>query len=206
MVLASCQAGNSVMPDTPVGGTDDGPQHGQGMFVSWHADPGLPGTLTDKLSVSEASFQLDHFQIVADSGTSMHSRYLVAWTAAMTPQQEVFHDATAGVYSKASLDLGGSLVNYAYQINGVWNDGKGPRPFHIVDRLPLTILIDCNKTLTAAGSAEIVIRLDLSDPLNVVRFKDLEDESNPIEISVDENPLALQAFRDRLSHGFNTDD
>jgi hypothetical protein len=205
MVFAGCQNGGSAMPDTPVG-TDDGSQHGLGMFVSWNANPALPGNLSDKLSVSEATFQLDHFQIVADSGGSMHSHYLLTWSQGMVPPQEVFHDATAGVYSKASLDMGGSLVNFAYQIRGTWNDDKGPKSFKIEDQVPLTVLIDCNKMLSAAGSAEIAIKVDLSDPLGVVGFKDLEDEDGLIDISGQNNQIVLQAFRDRLPHAFNSDD
>jgi hypothetical protein len=205
MVFAACQPGSAPMPDTP-GGTDDGSPHGLGMFVSWNADPGLPGTLTDKLSVSEATFQLNHFQIVADSGGSMHSKYLLAWSSGMAPPQEVFHDATAGVYSKASLDMGGSLAAFAYQIRGVWNDDKGPKSFLIEDDIPITVVIDCNKMLSAAGSAEIMIRVDLRDPLGTIAFHDLEDEDGPIEISNQNNAGLLPAFRDRLPHAFKSDE
>jgi hypothetical protein len=204
MVFAGCQNGGSAMPDTPVG-TDDGSQHGLGMFVSWNANPALPGMLSDKLSVSDATFQLNHFQVVADSGGSMHSKYLLAWSAGMAPAKEMFPDATAGVYSKASLDLGGNLASFAYQIHGIWSDDKGPKPFTIEDSVPLTISIDCNKLLPAAGSAEIAIKFDLGDPLGTVSFKDLEDEDGPIEITGQSNQLVLAVFRARLPHAFKSD-
>lgn len=205
MVFTGCQAGGSVMPDTPVG-TTDGSQHGLGMFVSWNARPALPGMVSDKLTISEATFQLNHFQIVADSGNSMRSKYLLAWSAGMAPSQEMFPDATAGVYSKASLDLGGSLVGYAYRIRVTWNDDKGPKPFEIVDVVPLTIVLDCNQVLAAAGSAEIAIKVDLRNALNNINFKDLEDEDGTIEINNTHNMGALQAFRTHLNDAFKSDD
>jgi len=205
MVLTGCQAGGSAMPDTP-GGTDDGMRPGPGMFVSWKANPALPGDVTDKLTVSEATFQLNHFQIVADSGGSMHSKYLLSWSQGTTPALEVFHDATPGVYSKASLDMGGSLVAFAYRIRGVWTDDRGAKPYKIEDDVPLTVQIDCNQTLPAAGSAEIDLEVDLRDPLGVVSFKDLDDQDGPIEISRDQNAAVLQAFRDRLLHAFKADE
>lgn len=204
MVFAGCHNGGSAMPDTPAG-TDDGSQHGLGMFVSWNAQPALPGPLTDKITISEATFQLNHFQIVADSGNSMHSRYLLAWSSGMTPSQEMFPNATAGVYSKASLDLGGTLVNYAYRIRGTWTDDKGPKPFEIADDQPFMIVLDCNKMLAAAGSAEIVIRIDLRNALGSIT-KDLEDDDGPIEISNRNNMAALQAFRGHLQDAFKTGD
>jgi hypothetical protein len=117
----------------------------------------------------------------------------------------MFPNATAGVYSKASLDLGGTLVNYAYRIRGTWTDDKGPKPFEIADDQPFMIVLDCNKMLAAAGSAEIVIRIDLRNALGSIT-KDLEDDDGPIEISNRNNMAALQAFRGHLQDAFKTGD
>jgi hypothetical protein len=206
MVFAGCQSGGTAMPDTPEG-THDGQGPQLGMFVSWNAQPALPGPLTDKITVSEATFQLNHFQIVADSGNSMHSRYLLAWSSGMAPSQEAFHDATAGVYSQASLDLGGTLVNYAYRIRGMWAGDKAPRPFEIRDDQPLTVTIDCNKMLAAAGWTDIAITVDLRGALGSINFKDLEDEEGLIEITNQGSHMgALQAFRGHLQDAFKSQD
>jgi hypothetical protein len=203
VVLAGCQNGGSVMPDTPEG-THDGQDPGLGMVVSWTAQPALPGPLTDKIIVSEATFQLNHFQVVADSGNSMHSRYLLAWNSETAPSQEMFPNATAGLYSQASLDLGGTLVSYAYRIRGVWTDDRGAKPFVIADDVPLTVVLDCNKVLVAGGTADIVIKVDLRSPFGSVS-KDLEDDGGPIEITNQSNTGALQVFRNHLQDAFKSE-
>jgi hypothetical protein len=204
MVFAGCQGGGHAMPDAPVVGTTDGSQQSLGLSVTWDAQPALPGTVSDKLTVSSASFQVNHFQVVADSGNAIRSRYLLEWRQGVAPAQEMFPDATAGVYSKVSLATGGTLVDYAYEIQGTWSDGKVTKQFKIEDDLPITIQLDCDLVLSGAGSAAIAIRVNLGDPLNVIDFKDVIDD--PIEISPTSNLLLLQAFRDRLPHGFKTDD
>jgi hypothetical protein len=207
IVFAGCQNGGAATPDTPAG-TDDGSQHGLGMFVSWNARPALPGMVSDKLTISEATFQLNHFQIVADSGGAMHSRYLLSWSAGMAPATEVFHDAPAGVYSKATLDIGGTLLDHAYEIRGIWTDDKGASwTYKIEDESPITITIDCNQTLTGAGMAEIAIEVDLRDALGAISFKGLStDDDSSIEISKHENQPALAAFRAKLQDAFKSDD
>ncbi|HEU4731355.1 MAG TPA: hypothetical protein VFT22_25855 [Kofleriaceae bacterium] len=188
------------------GGIDGGSQSSSSMSVQWKANPELPGKVSDKLIVSAATFQVNHFQIVADSGSVMHSRYLLAWDSSGGPAKEEFDDAPAGVYSKATLDLGGSLVAYAYQISGTWTeDGKEPKPFVIEDADSLSLSVDCNTTLSAPGSGEIEIKVDLSDPLGMISFKDIDDEDGPIMVTAQMNMPSLLLFRTRLPHAFHSD-
>jgi len=76
LVFAGCHVGSAAQLDAP-DKPGDGAQHSLGMFVRWRASPTLPGPLSDKLVVSDATFQLDHFQIVADAGSVTRSKYLL---------------------------------------------------------------------------------------------------------------------------------
>ena len=51
IVLAGCSSGAS--HDTP--DAADGMPLGPGMFVSWAADPVLPGPLSDKITVTDVT-------------------------------------------------------------------------------------------------------------------------------------------------------
>lgn len=177
------------------------------MSVRWRANPELPGSVSDKLIVSSATFQINHFQIVADSGSAMHSKYLLTWAPGEGPAIEEFQQAPAGVYSKAAIDLGGSLAPFSYQIRGTWtDDGREPKSFTIEDSAPLSLQVDCNTVLSVPGSAQIDIKVDLGDPLSMVTFKDLGEDGGPIMISSQMNMALLQQFRTRLPHAFQSEE
>jgi hypothetical protein len=202
MLLAGCDVGSPATPDTP-GGPGDGSQHGLGMFVDWHASPALPGMLTDKITVSDATFQLDHFQVVADAGSVTRSKYLLAWAPGTTPEQDVFPDAPPGVYSKITLVMmGGTLGDDAYQIRGTWRDNGITTPFEVHDRNQLGISIDCNATLSGGGAAAIAIKVNLADAISRIDFRSLEEDNGVLELS---DGQALSDFRGRLKDAFQLD-
>jgi hypothetical protein len=77
------------------------------------------------------------------------------------------------------------------------------RPFEIRDRVQLSVSLDCNATLPVAGSANLAIRVDLSNALNGIDFTQLEDEDSGLELR--DGP-ELVAFRARLRDAFRLDD
>jgi hypothetical protein len=207
MVLAGCPGGNPAMPDTP-GGGDDGSQHSPGLFVAWHANPALPGVITDKITVSNAWFQLDHLQIVGDAGNdtrTTHSKFLLTWDSSTAPPQESFPSAPVGVYSRITIAvMSGSLGEDAYEIHGSWKNAAGqPRNFEIRDRKVLSIAFDCDAMLTAAGSANLGIRVDLRAALSGIDFAGLEEGDDEIELK--EGPQLLD-FHERMKGAFRLDD
>jgi hypothetical protein len=203
LVLAACQSSGPAAPDTPVE-PGDGSQHSLGMSVTWNASPQLPGTLSDKITVTKATFQLDHFQVVADAGSVTRSKYLLAWDSGTVPEQDVFPDAPPGVYSKIALVMsGGSFGDFAYQIRGTWRDNGSTKPFEVSDRFPLGISIDCNETLSGGGAAAIAIKLDLEDAITGINFRSLNEENGVLEL---DDGQALVDFRNRLRGAFQLDD
>jgi hypothetical protein len=201
LVFAGCQAGSVAQldaPDQPA----DGTPHGLGLFVRWHASPMLPGPLSDKILVSEATFQLDHFQIVADAGSVTRSKYLLAWDRGPPPQEE-FPDAPPGVYSKITLNMmGGSFGDYAYRIRGTWRDNGIPKPFEIRDSAPLSTSFNCNQTLLAAGSATIDIDVDMENVVGAIDFKNVDDDDGTLELH---DGVELAGLRGRLLKAFTLD-
>jgi hypothetical protein len=213
MVFAACHTGSGEMPsaDASPDGTSvgsDGSQSTLGMFVRWHADPALPGEVTDKITITDAMFQLDHLQIVGDAGVDMrttHSKYLLTWDAQSGPAQETFPDAPVGVYSKiAMVMMSGALAERSYEIHGTWIDGNLPaKRFEIRDTATVSVSIDCDEELPAAGTANLAIKVDLKDALNSINFKLLKDEDGELEL---EDGPQLMMFRDRLKKAFKLDD
>lgn len=203
LVFAACNVGSAAQPDAP-DKPGDGAQQGLGMFVRWRASPMLPGALSDKITVSDATFQLDHFQIVADAGGVTHSKYLLAWDDRAKPVQEEFPDAPPGVYSKITLVMmGGNFGDYAYQIHGTWRDNAITKPFEIRDRVPLSVSFDCNETLMAAGSSTVAIKVDLREAIGQIDFKNVDLDDGVLELH---DGAELVSFRDRLLQAFTLDD
>jgi hypothetical protein len=206
LVFAGCQSGSPAGTDTP-DAPDDGTQPRRGLFITWRATPALPGPIDDKLTVTDAAFQLDHFQVTSDSGSAntTRSRFVLAWDAGGEPGQDEFPDAPAGVYSKVSLAmLGGRLGDYAYHVDGTWraSDGTVVR-YEIRDRQPLIFGFNCDEMLVAGGSARLTISLDLKEALGRIEFDRLWDEESSV-IEIDDGP-ELMGFRDRLKRAFRSD-
>jgi hypothetical protein len=215
MVFAACHTGGDpVNPDAPSddgGGGSDGASSALGIFVTWRADPTLPGAVTDSIAVTEATFQIDHLQLVGDAGVDTRTtrmKYLLTWDSGQKPSQESFPLAPVGVYSKINMVMStGNLSENLYEIRGTWTDietGAAPRPFRIRDRGgALSVSVDCDKTLPAAGMARVQMRLDLREALEGVGFKMLAGGDD--EIDLRDGPQ-LMMFRTRLRQAFEAED
>jgi hypothetical protein len=215
LVFAACHSGGDpVNPDAPGdsdGGGSDAPGPAVGMFVTWRAEPALPGPVTAEITVTDATFQIDHLQLVGDAGAdarTTRTRYLLTWDTASKPGRETFPQAPVGVYSKINLVIAtGTLSENLYEIRGTWTDigtGAAPRSFRIRDRgTALSVSVDCDKTLPAAGMASVQMRVDLRDALEGVNWGMLA--SGDDEIDLRDGPQ-LMMFRTRLRQAFEVED
>jgi hypothetical protein len=205
LVCVGChEVGGTMPPDAAI--DPDGPARSLGMYVTWNANPALPGDVTDKVTVTDVNFQLDHLQLVSDAGAderTTHSRYQLHWNAMMTPVREEFPDAPVAVYQKISLDMRpGFPLPFTYQIQGTWqDDGDNARPFKIIDVDQESIPIDCSVMLPAGGSVSIAIRVDLKDALNNINFKNIMPTNGVLVVGGQQ----LMDFHDRLARAFKLD-
>ena len=185
IVLTGCHVGDMHEIDAPPK-PGDGSDHPLGVFVPWNANPALPGPLNGSVGITDVTFQLEHLQIISDSATgdsrTTKTGFLLKWDNGDMPDQNVFPDAPEGVYSKVSIDMFGNLFDYSYEIHGTWMDGDQQKRFKIHDHAPLSLSIDCNKILSAAGSATIPIRVDLTDAITNINFKQLDTDNGVSEL------------------------
>jgi hypothetical protein len=207
LVIAGCQPGSVAGPDAPeVPG--DGSAARRGLFIEWRATPAVPGPLTDRLTVADATFRLDHFQVTSDAGSTSTTRmrYVLAWSSRGEPAQEVFPEAPAGVYSKVSLAMMADRpAEYAYRIEGTWRAGDDTIvAYDIKDRMPLMLAFDCDKTLSAGGAATLTINLDLEAAIEGIDFDRLWEEGQTL-IEIADGP-ELREFRDRMKRAFEIEE
>lgn len=186
----------------------DGLAPSLGMSVTWDASPALPGSVTDKVAVTVASFQIDHLQLLSDAGADEHttrSSYQLRWDSHMTPSKEVFPDAPVAVYQRISLDVRpGFQAPFAYEIDGTWReDGEDPKPFKIIDTMALSIPIDCSVALPVGGMGSVAIRVDLRDALSNVDFTRVSEQDG---VRLLAGGPELTNFHSRLTHAFKLDD
>jgi hypothetical protein len=206
LVLVGCHGAEPVALDAST--APDGPPRAQGMTVTWASRPGVPGMLTDKLTVTEAVFQLEHLQLLSDVGDTTHSQLQLAWGSDGTPSDERFPEAPAARYQQILLDMRSDArppFSYTYQIEGTWQDGDDGGKFRIADPSPLVVLVPCDVTLPAKTAATVTIRLDLRNALNGIKFKDLPPDPQGVRVVSDRQQL--MGVRLQLSqHAFSFDD
>jgi hypothetical protein len=201
LVLVGCHAAGSVTPDAST--EPDGPPRSLGMTVTWKAQPTLPGLVTDKVIVTDAVFQLEHLQLVSDAGAddrTTDTRLQLEWSALGAPSDEVFPDAPVARYQQILLDMRSDVhppFAYAYQIQGVWQDGGNTQPFRIADSAMLEIPISCDVMLQANSSMSVPIRLDLSKALNGIDFESLPMDDGVLVLG---GGSQLSDLRDELIH------
>jgi hypothetical protein len=210
LVFAGCSG--PMPPITPDGPPPhDGPPPVGGLTVSWNADPGLPGPVTDNIVVTEATFQVDYVYIESDVGSpekTTHSRFQLRWAGGMAPAQDSFPDAPAARYQNVVISLRSAGPQPTYEIKGNWSEDGGTgagsggmRQFRVTDSGPMILLqTSIDKTLPAGGSVLIPIKVDLKD-----LFDDLDFKSLPVingELVVEGGP-PLAAVRKRIAKVFD---
>jgi hypothetical protein len=175
-----------------------------GLFVTWRAEPRLPGPVTDLITLSAVTFGVDRFEVQsdADSKTS-RSRYSLSWSSSTSPAQEAFRDAPSGVYSRVSITLGGFFTN-AYELEGTWLDRGKLKPFRIADRGRLKTSFELSKTLEAGGSTTIPIQIQLAEALRGIDFARLHERDGRLELTTGDPQLT--EFRDLLDDAFRIAD
>lgn len=195
-----------MQPDSTI--EPDGPAPGLGISVTWNADPALPGSVTDKVIVTDASFQVDHLQLLSDAGAdgrTTRSSYQLQWSSDASPPPEMFPDAPVAVYQRISLDIRpGFRTQYAYQIQGTWRNPNGEtQEFTITDTMGLSIPIDCSVALHAGSKSSIAIRVDLQNALNSVDFTQVSEHDGMLFL---DSGAQLTTFHDQMTHAFKLDD
>lgn len=202
VVLVGCHGAGSVTPDAST--EPDVPPRSQGMTVTWSARPSVPGMITDKITVTDAVFQLEHLQLVSDAGGTTHTRLQLSWDSQGAPPDEEFPDAPTARYQQILLDMRSDVrppFSYAYQIEGLWQDNGNSRPFRIADPTILEVPIACDVTLPANGSVTVPVRLDLRNVLSAIDFRSLEMKDGVLV----PDGSQLSDVRDALLQAFSLD-
>lgn len=205
LLVVGCHFGGTASPDSAT--EPDVPPQGHGMTLTWNADPSLPGPVTDKITVTDVVFQLEHLQLVSDAGAddrTTRSRYQLEWKAGVSPEPEMFPDAPIAVYQRVSLDLRPDVQPpFAYQITGTVNVEDEDKPFRIADPALLDIPVACSAALPVGGSVSIAVKLDLRDALNGIDFKSVPEINGTLVLS---GGPQMMGFRKQLIRAFSSDD
>ena len=211
LVLVACHDGaGTVSPDAAT--EPDGPPRSLGMTVTFNARPDLPGMVTDKVTVTDAVFQLEHLQLLSDAGADSRTtkmRFQLEWSDSASPPAQTFPDAPVARYQQILLDMRSDAhppFSYSYQIQGTWQDeedGK-PKPFRIVDSMMLDVLVPCDVALPAGGSGSVAVRIDLRNALDGIDFSKLPPDNTGTLVLASGKPLS-DLRNELIQHAFALD-
>jgi hypothetical protein len=211
LLLAACHDGGEATIDGPIGPADTSTT-APGLYVTWQAAPAVPGPLTTEIALTEATFNVDLFEVIGDAGgDTVRRRYPLAWTAAGMPPQEMFHDALPGRYGTVSVTFGGA--ERSYSIVGTWTQAGQTKTFRIQDRIPIKIMIPIAKMLAAGDATTIQIDVALALPLGGINFGMLDDHGThgpggggggdgDEDLKLETGDPQMMGFRGRLQAAF----
>ncbi|MBC7976719.1 MAG: hypothetical protein H7138_17230 [Myxococcales bacterium] len=175
-----------------------------GLFITWQADPQLPGPVTSTVALSAATFRVDRFEVQSDAnGPTSRVRFPLIWNLEDKPAAETFPEAPPGLYSRISITLGGFFAN-SYELEGTWLDAGKARPFRISDFATVKATCETSKRLEAGGAARIALVLDLEEALAGVDFKRVREINGRLELA--NGDPQLPKFRERLRDAFHISD
>jgi hypothetical protein len=164
--------------------------------------------VSDKITVTEAVFQLEHLQLLSDAGDTTHTRLQLAWNSQGVPSDEEFPDAPAARYQQILLDMRSDArppFSYAYQIEGTWEDDDDSGPFRIADPMILEVPVACDVVLPASGLVTVAVRLDLRNALNGIDFKNVKPDNDGVRV-VTGGPQLAGVREQLMHHAFVQDD
>jgi hypothetical protein len=197
LLIAACHDAGSATVDAA-------DSRGPGLFVTWQADPAVPGPQTANVTLTDVTFGVDRLEVQSDAdGHTTRSRFPLTWSAAGGPAPEAFPDAPSGLYSRVAITLGGFHAD-AFQLRGTWIDNGKARPFEIRDRGALKTSFEMSQPLAAGGAATIEIAVRLADALAGVDFRRLR-ELDGVLVMFTGDPQLL-GLRARLAMAFRLAD
>lgn len=164
----------------PTPGGDDAPDDAPpdedaGLTLQWSSRPeSIPGPASSNIDLERVVLRLRDLRVIGDAGPgdprTFRERLTVEWTAGLTPRDEDFADAPAGLYSRIVFELGGGDELYAYEIMGTVDLDGSSVPFTIRDREARPLSIDCALTLPPGGETSVTVNVDLTQIVERVDY------------------------------------
>jgi hypothetical protein len=187
------------------------------LKLAWSSQPdSIPGTATDKITITSASFSLDNLRIVGDAGpgdprTSL-DQLTLGWSGESAPTTQTFPDAPAGLYSRVVFELGANVntllpESSSYEITGtVKIDNAPPVPYRIRDIFDLHVEIDLDSgvPLTGTEDATVQLRADLEKIVSSVDYSLLPVTNG--ERLLDSFDLQILIVREKVKDAFDSHD
>ncbi len=206
LVLAGCPTGDDTQADDvddDIGDAGiDGGGDVTGIVLTWYAQPALPATVDDGVIVQSMRFGFTNLRLVGDAGTVSVDRSELAWSAGVTPENDVIASAPAGVYSSLQAMIAAPTATFAFEIQGTYNG----TPYRLRDTasLPVAVGFDGGLNLVAGGGLVIDVRVDVDDLAEELDFTTLPVENGTLVLGPG-NPQ-LPALRTAVAEAFEVSD
>lgn len=164
LVFAACNSGGNAMVD----GGADAPTDGQrepGVVVRWTPSARLPGPVITNVSVSNATFSVNLFEVVSPQGHDELERFDLEWSDDKQPTISSLPDAPPGDYQVVKVKLD------SVELRGTWTNNGDQVKYRIETKFPFfTKQLPLAKTLDAGGSLPLSVGFDVGAALAAVNF------------------------------------
>lgn len=202
LVLAGCPAGDDAQDGNDDDIADAGVDGGgdvTGLVLTWESRLPIPGSVEDDLTVQSMRFGFTNLRLEGDAGTVPVERSELAWSAGVTPENDVIESAPAGVYSSLQAMLAAPSAMFAFEIQGTYNGA----PYSLRDSaaLPLAVDFGSGLHLVAGGGLVIDVRVDIDDVVDEVDFTMLPIENGTLVLGPGDPQLPR--LRDSVADAFD---
>jgi len=189
--VAGCPAttsGDDVGDDTP-----DAPQSTSTLRIAWSADFDLPGPISASDILTDVRVRMANLQAVVtvspNDPRTTREEVNLQWSIAGQPEDVVFVNAPAGLYTSLVFKLDSTDFTPAFEIHGL-HDGS---EFEIEDSDSLPISIDTNLDLAPGADETLAIQLQIGAAVSTLDLSSGE---------VSHGDPQMAGFRAKLQQAF----
>lgn len=177
----------------------DSPSGSATLRIAWETDKPVPGDIGNSNRLDDVKFRMENLEAVVavspNDPRTTRDEYTLHWDADGSPDEVVFPNAPAGLYTSVVLKLDSEIFTHAIEIHGHYDILNTNQGFEVESDNTLSISMETNFTLKPGTDNTLTIQIKVADAINELDYS--QDDS------VGDGDAGMTTFRNKLQQAFS---
>jgi hypothetical protein len=197
--LAGCPGPHGDDDDIADAPPSDTPSTGAATLrIAWETDKTVPGDIGSNNQLEDVKFRMEALEanvaVSPNDPRTTLDEVKLHWDGDSVPDEIVFPDAPAGLYTSVVLKLDSEFLTHAIEIHGHYDTSGTNTGFEVESDDSLSISMNTDFDLHAGADMTVTIQIKVADAINQLDFTTDDD--------VTDGDPSMPAFRQRLQQAF----